>query len=108
MPQNSSENCKPVETFSMDQASAMLRGGLIDDFTVMRVNGAWSLALMVAGGKQVTPLRTAEPGCHAPCTFLTLDDAILAAHQIGFDTRSLGIWRPLGPQVARMLAGGAR
>ena len=105
MPQKSSESSKPVETFSMDQARAMFRGGLIDDFTVMRVNGAWSLALMVAGGKQVTPLRTAESGRHEPCSFLTLDDAILAAHQIGFDTRSLGIWRPLGPQIARMMAG---
>lgn len=107
MPQKSSDNGKAVETFSMDQATAMFRGGLIDDFTILRIDGAWSLALMVAGGKQVSPLRSAEQA-GGPRTFLTLDDAILAAHQIGFDTRSLGIWRPLGPQVARMLASNAK
>lgn len=85
----------------------MFKGGLIDDFTVMRVNGSWTLALMVAGGTRATALRTAELGSREPASFLTLDDAIFAAHQIGFDTRSLGIWRPLGPQVARMMAGGS-
>ncbi len=91
----------------MEQSIALFKGGLLDDFTVMRVNSAWSLAFIVAGGKQAVPLRTDEAGRNEPRTFPNLDDAILAADQVGFDTRMLGRWRPLGPQIARMMASAA-
>ncbi|MFM0572054.1 hypothetical protein PQQ88_27450 [Paraburkholderia caledonica] len=86
------------ETWTPAQAKAFFRAGMVDDFLVSNVGGdLWVLTLLVVGrqGKQMqVQLRTArELDAHKVRQFKTLDAAVRAAGEIGFDVRSIGIAR---------------
>lgn len=86
------------ETWTPAQAKAFFRAGMVDDFFVSNVGGdLWVLTLLVVGrqGRQMqVQLRTArELDAHKVRQFKTLDAAVRAAGEIGFDVRSIGIAR---------------
>jgi hypothetical protein len=86
------------ETWTPAQAKAFFRAGMVDDFFVSDVGGElWVLTLLVVGrqGRQMqVQLRTArELDTHKVRQFKTLDAAVRAAGEIGFDVRTIGIAR---------------
>jgi hypothetical protein len=86
------------ETWTPAQAKAFFRAGMVDDFFVSDVGGElWVLTLVVVcreGRQMHVQLRTArELDTHKVRQFKTLDAAVRAAGEIGFDVRSIGIAR---------------
>lgn len=86
------------ETWTPAQAKAFFRAGMVDDFFVSHVGSElWVITLLVVGrqGRQMqVQLRTArENDTHKVRQFKTLDAAVRAAGEIGFDVRTIGIAR---------------
>lgn len=86
------------ETWTPAQAKTFFRAGMVDDFFVSNVGeDLWVLTLLVVGrgGRQIQiQLRTArELDTHKVRQFKTLDAAVRAAGEIGFDVRNIGIAR---------------
>ncbi|MGF6637251.1 hypothetical protein OKW39_004467 [Paraburkholderia sp. MM6662-R1] len=86
------------ETWTPAQAKAFFRAGMVDDFLVRNVGGdLWVLTLLVVGrqGRQMQiQLRTArELDTRKVRQFKTLDAAVRAAGEIGFDVGTIGIAR---------------
>jgi hypothetical protein len=86
------------ETWTPAQAKSFFRAGMVDDFFATNTgNDEWVLTLVVVGrqGRQMhVQIRTArETDMHKVRVFKTLDAAVRAAGEIGFDVRSIGIAR---------------
>ncbi|MFM0416969.1 hypothetical protein [Paraburkholderia aromaticivorans] len=86
------------ETWTPVQAKSFFRAGMVDDFFATRLSeSVWVLTLKVVGreGRQMfVQMRAArEPDRSKVRQFKTLDAAIRAAGEIGFDVRSIGIAR---------------
>ncbi|MGF6265448.1 hypothetical protein OKW49_006441 [Paraburkholderia youngii] len=86
------------ETWTPAQAKTFFRAGMLDDFFATNVgDDQWVLTLLVVGrqGRQTQiQLRTArELDIHNVRHFKTLDAAVRAAGEIGFDVRTIGIAR---------------
>jgi hypothetical protein len=86
------------ETWTPAQAKSFFRAGMVDDFFATKLaENFWVLTLKVVGrqGKQMfVQLRGArEPDKTKVRQFKTLDAAIGAAGEIGFDVRTIGIAR---------------
>jgi hypothetical protein len=86
------------ETWTPVQAKSFFRAGMVDDFFATRLGeDFWVLTLKVVGreGRQMfVQMRAArEPDRTKVRQFKTLDAAIRAAGEIGFDVRSIGIAR---------------
>jgi hypothetical protein len=86
------------ETWPPAQAKSFFRAGMVDDFFATNMgDDQWVLTLVVVGrqGRQLhVQLRTArESDRHKVRHFKTLDAAVRAAGEIGFDVRSIGIAR---------------
>ncbi|RKR31711.1 hypothetical protein B0G82_7950 [Paraburkholderia sp. BL17N1] len=86
------------ETWTPAQAKTFFRAGMVDDFFATNVgDDQWVLTLLVVGrqGRQMqVQLRTArELDPRKVRRFKTLDAAISAAGEIGFDVRTIGIAR---------------
>ncbi|WP_350357531.1 hypothetical protein [Paraburkholderia fungorum] len=93
------------ETWTPAQAKSFFRAGMVDDFFATKLReGIWVVTLVVVGrqGRQVfVQLRAArELHRHKVREFKTLDAAVRAAGEIGFDVRSIGIAR-LGQKSIR-------
>lgn len=87
------------ETWTPAQAKAFFRAGMVDDFFATNLaDGIWVLTMLVVGrqGRQMfVQLRAArETNKHSVRKFKSLDAAIRAAGDIGFDVRSIGTARP--------------
>jgi hypothetical protein len=90
---------REFETWTPAQAKSFFRAGMVDDFFATNLaDGVWVLTLLVVGrqGRQMfVQLRAArEQDKHTLRKFKTLDAAVRAAGEIGFDVRSIGIARP--------------
>ncbi len=86
------------ETWTPAQAKTFFRAGMVDDFFATSVGDEqWVLTLLVVGrqGQQMqVQLRTArELDPRKVRHFKTLDAAVRAAGEIGFDVRTIGIAR---------------
>lgn len=86
------------ETWTPAQAKSFFRAGMVDDFFATNVgDDQWVLTLVVVGRqgrKTQIQLRTArELDTHKVRHFKTLDAAVRAAGEIGFDVRTIGIAR---------------
>jgi hypothetical protein len=86
------------ETWAPAQAKTFFRAGMVDDFFATNIgDDQWVLTLVVVGrqGRQMhVQLRTArELDPRKVRHFKTLDAAISAAGEIGFDVRTIGIAR---------------
>ncbi|OWJ55934.1 hypothetical protein [Paraburkholderia caledonica] len=86
------------ETWTPAQAKAFFRAGMVDDFFATDIGGdLWVLTLIVVSrqGRQMqVQLRTArELDPRKVRHFKTLDAAVRAAGEIGFDVRTIGIAR---------------
>ncbi|WP_165782158.1 hypothetical protein [Paraburkholderia hospita] len=86
------------ETWTPAQAKSFFRAGMVDDFFATNTgDDQWVMTLVVVGcqGRQMhVQLRTArESDTHKVRHFKTLDAAVRAAGEIGFDVRSIGIAR---------------
>jgi hypothetical protein len=87
------------ETWTPAQAKAFFRAGIVDDFFATDIGGdLWVLTLIVISrqGRQMqVQLRTArELDVRKVRQFKTLDAAVRAAGEIGFDVRTIGMARP--------------
>ncbi|WP_133667282.1 hypothetical protein [Paraburkholderia sp. BL10I2N1] len=86
------------ETWTPVQAKSFFRAGMVDDFFVTNINDVyWVLTLKVVGreGRQMfVQMRGAREVDRSKVRqFRTLDAAVRAAGEIGFDVRSIGIAR---------------
>lgn len=86
------------ETWTPAQAKAFFRAGMIDDFFATNIgDDQWVLTLVVVsrqGHQMQVQLRTArELDPRNVRRFKTLDAAISAAGEIGFDVRKIGVAR---------------
>jgi hypothetical protein len=86
------------ETWTPAQAKTFFRAGMVEDFFATNVGGElWVLTLVVVGRQRrqmQVQLRTArELDPRKVRQFRTLDAAINAAGEIGFDVRKIGIAR---------------
>ena len=103
------------ETWTPAQAKSFFRAGIVDDFFATNTgDDLWVLTLVVVGryGRQTyVQLRTArELDVHKVRKFKTLDAAVRAAGEIGFDVRVVGIAMSAKatPQRAARTAPGVR
>ncbi|MFM0617511.1 hypothetical protein PQR37_25985 [Paraburkholderia nemoris] len=104
------------ETWTPVQAKSFFRAGMVDDFFATRLSeSVWVLTLKVVGreGRQMfVQMRAAREADRTKVRqFKTLDAAIRAAGEIGFDVRSIGIARVGHKSLRRgvnALAGKAR
>ncbi|KDR24619.1 hypothetical protein [Caballeronia grimmiae] len=82
------------QTWTPSQAKSMFMAGLVDDFFCTRVQDHWCLIFMVVGGKdkeRFFALRGArEQDKRKYRRFKSLDAAVNAASEVGFDCRSIG------------------
>lgn len=86
------------ETWTPVEANSFFRAGMVDDFFATNLGDSfWVLTLKVVGreGRQMfVQMRAArEPDKTKVRQFKTLDAAVRAAGEIGFDVRSIGIAR---------------
>jgi hypothetical protein len=86
------------ETWTPVQAKSFFRAGMVDDLFASNINNVyWALTLKVVGreGRQMfVQMRGAREADKSKVRqFRTLDAAVRAAGEIGFDVRSIGIAR---------------
>ena len=89
------------DTWTMEEAKSFFRAGMVDDFVALEAPGGRVLGLQLAGRGLVFLRSFRESDKSKARVFRTLDAAVGAAAEIGFDVRMVGVWRTVAKPARR-------